>query len=731
MARTTSSSAQAPRDPSHKALDIETVRAIAQAAVDVELFTIPLYMTSLYSIEGYHQIGVKGSALYEGRQWPGAGTTAEPQTANEQAFNIVFSIFIQEMLHLQMAANMASGIGVAPCFTSYALQNDGHGWTCYGPDNRIIPHIIDLADTKADHLRVNIGPLDAERLELFLAIEQPEDRAKAAIKPDRIHKYFPKAPFTRCSPYEPLPLFGTIGHMYQCYYDYLMLSYTDGTQLWQSFFPAGTQRDLFNGGAAKEYPGVGLALDPLGQMLEMMDAITDQGEGNILQRKPQMYAAVMPKFQPSLDAMSQNNPTYSDTGELLPQSSDANARFANDSLDHFERFEILRGMLPEITTWATAGRTGKWTAEDFQAPNYDPNHNPYDLPSTEDIADAMNQIATGPEAEANFRLLSQSVVGAIAGVTTVLNDYWKDPSAGFPMPAMGGTKDRMSAAWSCFGRTPDLSLGLEPLPQGVLGHACQGLDFNVDGANNCAQVQVFHSCIGSNSCRAQGGCGFVNLVAGGGGSCGGSCSSGGGGASGGGSGGTCRSLKAAPGAPGPMPQAVGCGRTGDVRPAGGKVLCGAPPTPAPSPGTCGAPTPAPSPGTCGAPPTPAPSPGRCGAPPSPPSPPAPPAGKYSAPGDNKCGGFGGCAVPISAAQLYPKLKDGSSGGTMEVFDFQESTPGAGDWHSVPIDTVPFKEGDKVADIAYQAFAKVMQHRGKTPPEPAPPSMLRLVFPPST
>jgi hypothetical protein len=88
-------------------------------------------------------------------------------------------------------------------------------------------------------------------------------------------------------------------------------------------------------------------------------------------------------------------------------------------------------------------------------------------------------------------------------------------------------------------------------------------------------------------------------------------------------------------------------------------------------------------------------------------------------------------VPISAAQLYPKLKDGSSGGTMEVFDFQESAPGAGDWHSVPIDTVDFKEGDKVADIAYQAFAKVMTHRGKTPPEQAPPSMLRLVFPPST
>ena len=35
---------------------------------------------------------------------------------------------------------------------------------------------------------------------------------------------------------------------------------------------------------------------------------------------------------------------------------------------------------------------------------------------------------------------------------------------------------------------------------------------------------------------------------------------------------------------------------------------------------------------------------------------------YSAPSDNKCGGFGGCAVPISASQLYP------TSGEMAVFD---------------------------------------------------------------
>ena len=50
MARFVSASAQQARDPSLKPTDILAARAIAQAAIDVELFTIPLYMTSLYSI---------------------------------------------------------------------------------------------------------------------------------------------------------------------------------------------------------------------------------------------------------------------------------------------------------------------------------------------------------------------------------------------------------------------------------------------------------------------------------------------------------------------------------------------------------------------------------------------------------------------------------------------------------------------------------------------------------
>lgn len=166
-------------------------------------------------------------------------------------------------------------------------------------------------------------------------------------------------------------------------------------------------------------------------------------------------------------------------------------------------------------------------------------------------------------------------------MTTVLNTYWKsqDPANPVPpSPSMGGTGDRMAICWTLFGEAPDLSLGIDSIDPAKLYHACQALDFSAVG-NSCAEPAVFHTCIGSNKCKAQGGCGFVHKTTGGG-----NCSH-------------------AMGTRGPL-----------------------------SAGTQG---------SCG----------------------VPDFGLYSAPSDNKCGTFGGCAVPISASQVYPH------GGKMELFDF--------------------------------------------------------------
>ncbi|HKR21525.1 MAG TPA: ferritin-like domain-containing protein, partial [Pyrinomonadaceae bacterium] len=145
------------RDPANKDVDKSALQALAQATINVELFTIPLYMVSMYSIQGMHQITSKGNDFYQGRLWPGAAPSRDPdKDENGQAFNHFFSVFIDEMLHLQLASNIAKVLGVMPTYTSSALQTDDYGWKCYGPDQTIIPHILDFQDTVAPYNTIKV-----------------------------------------------------------------------------------------------------------------------------------------------------------------------------------------------------------------------------------------------------------------------------------------------------------------------------------------------------------------------------------------------------------------------------------------------------------------------------------------------------------------------------------------------------------------------------------------------
>lgn len=677
--------------------DIRTVRWIAQAAINVELFTIPLYMTTLYSIEGFHPITGKGNDFYKGRQWPGAKASAFPESdstkpgwGNKRAFNIIFSIFIQEMLHLQMAANIATAIGCTPDFTDPALQDSDNGWICYGPALTTIPDIVDLQDTSTyAGVKVNVGPLDADRIQLFLAIEQPQDDAERDIVRNK-DRYFPKVPFDGGKPdYDPATagiMFGSIGYMYQCYRDYLQIRYDDGTCLWDHVFDEnGQQNDLFNnfsfpGHPMREYMGVETTVAltdkniAFRQALNMMNAITDQGEGATLKARLKlaneagMLQAVEVRYRPDKDALESDYPSYSDTGEQVP-SGDAAARYDNDGEDHYARFKEVRQLMLDggIVTWDQSPKVGNWTAADLTTADYDPNDNPYGLPTPEQIATALNNLHAEPVRDQSHVTMSQAVVGAIKGVTTVLNQYWNPggASVSFPFPSMAGSGDRMATAWAAMGMTPDLSKGIASPNTHIVNHTCQGLDLSTPdtpGTNSCALTQVYHTCRGSNLCKGMGGCGFVQASTGGG-----SC---------GGGGGSCSSAVKVP-TPG-VATGGGCSAVA-VRARGG---------------LCGTPTPTPS-GTT-----------------------------YTAPSDNQCGGFGGCAVPISACQIYPVS------GTMDLFQLS-AAHGCGKYQPTKFGTLPFNKGDKVEDIAFQAFTAVAKQMGMPAPTQQEPNDIRLAFPPST
>lgn len=509
-----------------------------------------------------------------------------------------------------------------------------------------------------------------------------------------------------------LPMFGSIGWLYQCYAMYLSIEYSDGESLWDKILNKECeewkqktstedfilQKDMFNyrnsGHPAVEFPcfatelaiklkqkedgkldkkEIDLAFD---EAIEMMIAITDQGEGSILDLegmetdnapgskktiglsqwkritpsrpeavkvsaagKSKCPAHIKAKYQAHKESLKYNYPAYTDTGEPAP-SRDAEARYSNSEKTHYERFEEVQQLLGNMVTWDTWHKNPQniWTAKMLTTEDYNADTAPKNIPIPDDIAGALNRLKNNDKDGNNYKLVSQAAVGAIAGITIILDNYWQNPTVDFPYPSMVGSGDRVSIGWAIFGKVPDLSLGIGTQDPNKLYHACQGLDIENPHDTSEAPVEVFHSCRGSNVCKAQGGCGFAQLDKGGG---------------------SCRAMRVA------YPTVL----------KGGEVLCGSP---------------------------------------------KPTDQFYSSPGDNKCGGSGGCAVPISASQLFPR------GGEMKIYNFE------GDKHnSKQIGSMSFQLGDNVYEKAWEAYSQVMAARGQEPGQKPLPSDLRLAFPPST
>lgn len=660
------------RDPAHKNTDKAALQAIAQAAIDVELFTLPLYMVSMYSIQGMHQITSKGNDFYLGRLWPGAAPARDPAASpNAQAFNHFFSVFIDEMLHLQLASNIAKALSVMPSYNSAALVDDTYGWICYGPDKTVLPHILDFEDTVEGYkdIKVKLDALTAEQNRLFLAIEQNEKDALKIIDKDKVGKYFPKAPFETWEPGEDLPMFGTIGHMYKCLWQYLEIEYTDRTSLFASVFNRGTlERDLFNASSSyhkPEYPrmpvmasGEVTVQNALENLLNMINAITDQGEGEgvaewIRERRPALlrYAPVEGQFRPDEEALDFDYPSYTDKGEPNNPSGQTVSRSQNGGLDHHDRFSAIDALLKAggVVTWDQWHAAGnRWAAEMLMTNEEDYKANKWNLPPADAVAAALNNLKADDAEGNNYKTFSQAAAGSIAGITRVLSGFWTNETTGFPSPSMYGSGDRVSICWAVFGRYPDITAGIAAKTAGQLYHACQGLELTGTRSDTCAQVEVFHSCRGSNTCKAEGGCGFVQIQG----------------------------------------QSQQCGH---------KVLLEhLQPTlqvQATKP-------------------------------------------LYSAPSDNKCASFGGCAVPISASQLYPipdSTDPDQTAAYMELFDFVgETAEPQLIKNGMQKVLQKYEVGDRVYDIAWDAYIKVLEYRKQPIPEkPRTDSDLRLAFPPST
>ncbi len=109
---------------------LDDLREHLQWAIELEHATIPSYLCALYSLDA---------------------------TRNLDAVEIVQSIFLEEMLHLALVANVLNAVGGRPELDSPRLMPGGL---------RTLPH-------RDPPLPLSLLPFGPEALELFLQIEQP------------------------------------------------------------------------------------------------------------------------------------------------------------------------------------------------------------------------------------------------------------------------------------------------------------------------------------------------------------------------------------------------------------------------------------------------------------------------------------------------------------------------------------------------------------------------------
>lgn len=209
-------------EPTKARWDIEHLRQHLQYAVDLEFWTVPFYMSAMYSIKD----------------------------RTSKAFQLIQTVVNQEMLHMQSAANVANAFGCSPEFA--APQ--------YGGEK--IPH-LDFSGDDPDEVKkfspysTRIGPLDAEHINAMCLIEIPESDTG---EPPELN--------------EDVTAYGSIGQFYQAVR-------FGATQLRQHLRGGIRQVDFFSA-YYRNAPALTVSsngTEGFDQAALLIDLITDQGEG--------------------------------------------------------------------------------------------------------------------------------------------------------------------------------------------------------------------------------------------------------------------------------------------------------------------------------------------------------------------------------------------------------------------------------------------------------------------
>lgn len=218
----------------------EQLYAHLQMAINVEFFTIPLYLTAAASVKP----SARSSLTV---QVSGEDQNGNPLQATFGVYDAVFSVAVEEMYHLMWICNVAKSVGMP-----IQLQ---------APDMTKLPTQLNLAASIAS---AYTGPANlADVIDLLVAIETP----------DPTYQY-PATPTTEITsfsgPVAPQASYNSIGDLYHALaYGLNQLFPT----LHQSSYDA-FQKSMIAG----NYPAVPGATD-LASAMNCIAAIVEQGEG--------------------------------------------------------------------------------------------------------------------------------------------------------------------------------------------------------------------------------------------------------------------------------------------------------------------------------------------------------------------------------------------------------------------------------------------------------------------
>ena len=475
--------------------DLETdkkmLRSLIGLAADVELFTIPLYMSALYSIAGTE-------AKSDGSVFPYMGPSESYSLqgkASQKAYNIIYSVYIQEMLHLQLALNIGNILGVEKAnlqALSYPMKAEDPNWIpCLGKLGDLNPKLY----PEFKYIKSTLGPLDRNAINLFLAIELPDEDSLVPTPP---------IPLT-CAPEDVInTTFGGIGKLYTIIMNYMDFTYPDGNSLFEHCYADATSKangnsnDIVQVNLFKNSPNSKSAYSHMTLELsenasatvasldvkEMINAIISEGEGS---------------------NRSNNNfvsPNY------CPDKDDIPADALWGAFSHWARFEAVKEIFEEVETWP------KWRAKRLE--NGPAVWRWQDLvadelavtPAQKSLAEQRAAAWNDPSTEAQLNTILNST---FTQFLKTLNNYWNQASHGvFPFGAMQAISSRVSSVWAA-GGVPEFAKTKSSSQTDL--HSCQGLN-DADpekgiakGSCDCATA-VQHACVTTNSCANQGGCGY-------------------------------------------------------------------------------------------------------------------------------------------------------------------------------------------------------------------------------